>query len=230
MLLLRTRSLKVVVSTSCAGQALRAYFDERALGLFPYNRFCRGVLVLPEHHSEYLRGRRRQALRTNLRKAEAAGIRCEAINSPADALDQITEIEKYRRVRPVWAELPLPPYWRTVLAGQEVTVVIARDRLGRPLAAMAAVIDDSICLIRVAVASNHEARWALHDHLVRALIGRGVKYLLVDGGGPFGALGCDTNVHHFQRLLGYELCHVKLAPVVSSHPAEAQALAATARP
>ena len=223
-LLLRTRKVRVVVSTSPAGQALRVYFDERALGLFPCNRLCRAVLVLPENHSEYLRGRRRQALRTNLRKAEALGIGCETISNPSDALDEITEIETYRRVRPAWAQLPLPPYWRTVLDGPEITLLIARDRLGHPLAAMAAVIDDAICVVRVAVASSHEARWALHDYLVRVLIGRGVSYLLVDGGGPFGALGFDANVQHYQRLLGYELRHVKprvsreLAPTRAACP------------
>ncbi len=70
------------------------------------------------------------------------------------------------------------------------------------------VIDDKVCLIEGARAICHEARWALHDHLVRILIARGVKYLLAEGGGPFGALGFETNVQHYQHLLGYELRHV----------------------
>lgn len=208
-LLLSTRFERVVLSESLTGEALREYFGQRSLGVFPQNQLCRGVLRLPECHSDYLRGRRRQALRTNLRKAELAGIRCEALSSPSRALDAIKEIANGRRVRSTSAETAI---LATMLTSPEVTLFAARDQLGRPLAIIAAVIDDAVCLIRVAVACSHQARWALHDHLVRMLIARRVRYLLADDGGPFGALGVDTSVHHFQRLLGYELLHLRPAP------------------
>jgi hypothetical protein len=98
-----------------------------------------------------------------------------------------------------------------------MTLIVARDPLGCPLALAGAVIDDEVCLIRLAVASDHDARWALHDHLVRILIERGVRYLVGDGGGPFGALGLDAGVHHYQRLLGYELRHMR--PRIGRQPA-----------
>jgi hypothetical protein len=205
----RTRREEVGLSTSLTGQALRAYFNQRSFGLFAQNRLCRGVLILPKQHSEYLRGRRRQALRTNLRRAEVAGIRCEAITDPQHAFDDVTEIVKHRRMPLTSAELPILASWQAMLEGPEMTVVVARDQSGRPLALMGAVIDDSVCLIRLAVASNHEARWALHDHLVRILVARGVQYVFGEGGGPFGAVGFDTNTHHYQHLLGYELLHLK---------------------
>jgi hypothetical protein len=80
--------------------------------------------------------------------------------------------------------------------------------MGAPVAAAAVTIDDYVCLIRFAVASDHRARWALHDYLVRMLIARGARYVLVEGGGPFGALGLARGVQHYQHLLGYELRHV----------------------
>ena len=86
--------------------------------------------------------------------------------------------------------------------------MVARDRNGRPLAMARVVIDETVCLIEGAAATCHEARWALHDHLVRILIDRGVTHLLAEGGGTFGALGFETNVQHYQHLLGYELRHV----------------------
>jgi hypothetical protein len=86
--------------------------------------------------------------------------------------------------------------------------VVARDSTGAALAIAAAVIDSEVCLIQFAVASSHDARWALHDHLARALADRGVKYLLAEGGGPFGALGFEAELHHYQHLLGYELRHL----------------------
>lgn len=212
-LLFRTRSEQVVLSTSLTGKALSAYFDERSFGVFPNHRLCRGVLILPDRHSDYLRGRHRQALRTNLRRAEAADIRCETIHDARRALDEVTEIVKHRRTPLTGGELPILETWPTMLAGPETTLVVARDRFGSPLAITGAMIDDAVCLIRVAVASSHEARWALHDHLVRVLIERGVRYLLADGGGPFGALGFDAGVRHYQRLLGYELRHLR--PITS---------------
>jgi hypothetical protein len=220
VVLVRTRSEEVVISRSSAGQTLSAYFNERTLGVFPKNRLCRGVLVLPEHHCDYLRGRKRQALRTNLRRAEVAGIRCEAIKDPCRAFDAITEIVDHRRKSVTEDEAPILASWATTLAASEMTLVVARDRLGRPLALIGAVIDDAVCLIRLAVASSHEARWALHDYLVQILIAQGVRHLLGEGGGPFGALGFDTSLHHYQHLLGYELRH--LSPRTSGRVAPAR--------
>jgi hypothetical protein len=89
-----------------------------------------------------------------------------------------------------------------------VTALIARDQNGCPAALMGAVIDAEVCLIRLAISSCHEARWALHHHLVLSLIDRRVKHLLTDDGGAFGALAFPSQVQHFQHLHGYELCHV----------------------
>jgi hypothetical protein len=187
--------------------ALRRFFDERFLGLLPQNRLCRGVLILPDDHRTYLRGHRRQALRTNLRKAATAGISCEQELDPGTAFAALEEILAARK-RPPDDVLKLRVSWRALFWLPEITLLVARDTSRRPLAVVAAIIDHDVCLIRVAVASDHHARWALHDHLVRELSARGVRYLLADGGGPFGALGYDSELHHYQHLLGYELRHL----------------------
>lgn len=106
--------------------------------------------------------------------------------------------------------------WPAEFMRPEMTVMVARDALGTPLAIIGAVIDDMVCLVRFAVARSHLARWALHDHLVRNLCDRGVRYLLAEGGGPFGALGFAPNVQQYQRLLGYELRH--LLPSIARRP------------
>jgi hypothetical protein len=207
----------VVLSTSLTGQVLTSYFDQRSLGVFPKNRLCRGVLTLPGDHSDYVRGRRRQALRTNLRRAKLAGIRCEAISDPRRAFDELATVLKGRETVLTLAELPMVADWQALLARPEMTLMVARDQFGHPLAFAGAAIDDEVCLIRMAVASNHDARWALHDHLVRILIERGVRYLLGEGDGPLGALGFGANVHHYQHLLGYELRHLR--PRTTRRPA-----------
>lgn len=208
-LVMHTRAEYVCLSDARAGQALRRYFNRRFLVVFPQNRLCRGVLLLPGDHREYLRGRRRQALRTNLRRAASAGMRCELTSDPARALDAASQIMRDRRGPVTEADLAcLTGTWPVIFARPETTLMIASDAEGRPRAIMAAVIDTSVCLIDVAVASSHDARWALHDHLVRKLIDRGVCYLLAEGHGPFGALGFEPNMREFQRLLGYELRHL----------------------
>jgi hypothetical protein len=206
-LLHNTPSEVVILSRSEAGRALQGYFSERFLGVFPQNRLCRGVLVLPDDHSNYRRGKRRQALRTNLRRARDAGISCAAIDDPLSGIAAVGEVLADRtntsadpaKLVDAWR----PHFWRT-----ETTVLAARGRDGRPLAMAMVVIDSEICLIQFAVASHHEARWAVHDHLVGVLIDRRVKYLFAEGGGPFGALGFEADLHHYQHLLGYQLRHL----------------------
>jgi hypothetical protein len=99
-------------------------------------------------------------------------------------------------------------HFRARVARPEMTVMVARDQDGGALAVLAAAVDDSVCAIGFAVATRHEARWALHDHLVRILIDRGVRCLLAADEGLFGALGYPTAVQQYQHLLGYELRHV----------------------
>ena len=86
--------------------------------------------------------------------------------------------------------------------------MVARARAACSLAVLAATIDNSVFVTGFAMATCHEARWALHDHLVRILIARRVPYLLAEGDGPFGALAFAKNVQHYQHLLVYELRHV----------------------
>jgi hypothetical protein len=166
------------------------------------------VLLLPEDHAAYLRGPRRHTLRTNLRKAAAAGIWCELISDSRRADDEVSAV---LRQRECLAEAELDArtaYFGTWVARQAMTVMVARDQDGAALAVLAATIDDSVCAIGFAMATCHEARWALHDHLVRILIARRVRCLLSADEGPFGALGYSTNVQYYQHLLGYQLRHV----------------------
>ncbi|MBV9357983.1 MAG: hypothetical protein JO023_20930 [Chloroflexi bacterium] len=210
-------SERVYLSDSPAGQILRGYFDQRLLGVMPKNRLCRGVLVLPRQHADYLRGRRRQALRTNLRHAARAGIRCELCRARGRALEAARVVVRQRRAGVTEEDrLNLTEAWPVLFQRPGTTLMTACDPAGGPLAVMAAVIDDKVCLILVAVASSHPARWALHDHLVRVLIARGVTYLLAEGDGPFGALGFEPGMRHYQRLLGYELRHLIPNPTARS--------------
>ncbi len=208
-LLLRIPTEQVVLSETTSGQALGDYFRQRAMGVVPRKRFFRGVLLLPEDHAVYMGGGHRKALRRNLRRAAAGGIRCEVLSDKRRAVEDVS------RVLGQHPHSLIDPGFHTVVdkvrataQRPETTVTVARDEDGRPVAILTCVIDDRVCLITSAVATSREPRWALHDHLVRLLITRRVRYLLGDGEGPFGALGYPPAVQHFQHLLGYELRHV----------------------
>jgi hypothetical protein len=76
-LLLRSPSIEVHLSNSATGAMLREHFGQCYPGGFPVARLCQAVLILADDHRDYLSGRHRRALRNNLRRAAAAGIRCE---------------------------------------------------------------------------------------------------------------------------------------------------------
>lgn len=207
-LLLHTPREHVELSGSATGQAIDRYLNQRRLGVLK-NRLLRGVLLLPDDYGDYLRGRRRHALRNNLRRAASAGIQCEVLSDSRRTSDAVSRVVRHR-----WDYLPeaeLDAWTNRFLARvtrPEMTVMVAYDQAGDALAVLAAAIDDSVCAIGFAVATCHQARWALHDHLVRTLIARRVRYVLAADEGLFGALGYSSSVQHHQHLLGYELRHV----------------------
>lgn len=208
LLLRKTPRLHVVLSGSPAGQALNEYFNQRSLGILPRTRLWRGILILPRDHAECLRGRRRQAPGTNLRRAASAGIQCDVVADPWRAVHDL-DLVLWRRGE---SGTPEAQSWlnevHAAVARVEVTIAVARNEQGRPLGMAELIIDDTVCLIKHAMATTHDARWALHDFIVRTLIAQRVRCLMTDGGGLFGALRFTSNVRHFQHLLGYELRHV----------------------
>jgi hypothetical protein len=156
-----------------------------------------------------LRGRRRKALRKNLRAAATAGIRCEVVADSRRAGDEVSLVLRRRYDDLTEAEVDAcQKEFRELVARPEMTVIVARDQGGGVLAVLAAIVDDSVCAIDFAISTCHHARWALHDHLVRILVARRVRYLFSADEGLFGALGYSSNVQHYQHLLGYELRHL----------------------
>ena len=91
-----TRSDDVFLSGSLAGEALRAYFNQRSLGVFPQNRLCRGCCSFrPITLSIYVAAGARRC--GEPARAAAAGIVCEKISDPAAALDAAAGVFRSRR-------------------------------------------------------------------------------------------------------------------------------------
>jgi hypothetical protein len=192
-LLARLPRVDVQLSDSSAGREIDGYLRARARGL-QHNRIAQGVLHLPERPADYLRGRSRQALRTNLHRAEAANLRCDAVLDLEDRLEAVVQLGMED--------------WAAKLDGRpEDPVWIARDGADTNVGLLWATVDSEWAMLRLLVAEFSEARYALHTALVTDLCSRGVRHLFARKG---SALLLTPGLQYFQQRLGYQVAHLRL--------------------
>lgn len=208
MLIATLPKLSVSLTDSPPGERLRRHFGDRIWGI-RHSRLAQGVLSLPEERGAYLRGRSRQAVRTSIRKALAAGIVCR----PLDSLEERRAV--VRQVVPGMAEraddLLLAPgdLWRAAFAPS-----------GEPVAVAQVTVDCEWALLKALVSTDHASRYLLHTDLVNALVEAKARHLLVDG--PMAPL-LAPELQYWQRLLGYRVASLsvrrKPLPVEGCKPA-----------
>jgi hypothetical protein len=192
-LLVRLPRIDVRLSDSSPGREIDAYLRARARGL-RHNCIAQGVLPLPEQPADYLRGRSRQAVRTNLHRAEAARLRCRAVLDLDERLDAATVLGM-QEWNPKLVDRPRDPVW------------VARDGESRTVGLLWATVDSEWTMLRLLAASCSEARYALHTALVCYLCSRGARYLFARKG---CALLLQPGLQYFQQLLGYRVAHLRL--------------------
>ncbi|MGY1771529.1 hypothetical protein [Blastococcus sp. SYSU D00813] len=196
---------RMVLSDEPAGRELRAWFrPDRRL---PFNRAPVAVLELPGSQAEYLRGRSRQALRTNLTRAAAEGLRCAPVEDAGELHRVAAAVATRRATTPDTLVRPgqLPARDRLWSA--------AYDATGEPVALCQAVVDeDRAGLVLMVTAVGHAAaplvRYALHAHLTGRLVDRGVSTLAVGG----SMLLTSTGTRYFQRRTGFTPVHLRPEP------------------
>lgn len=163
-------------------------------GRLTWVRLAQSVLDVADEE-RHLRGRSRQALRTNVRRARAAGLVCgEAIGSA-----ELDELD--RAVQSRWASQPEPhgPYAPLFGRPGQLTVAV-RDPGGAPLAVAAATIvgDWAHLDLFVKLADPGEARFLLHVFLLERLRERRVRRLVTT---PL--LRLSPGLRYLHGLLGY---------------------------
>jgi hypothetical protein len=206
----------IELSDSPAGQQMRAWFrPERAL---PFDRAPIAVLDLPATPAEYLRGRSRQALRTNLKRAAATGITCASLDSEQEVRRVADAIATGRGTV---AEELVPLHEEP---GPHRRFSAAYDAAGEPLALGQTILDGPQAgLLLMITAIDHPdariGRYALHAHLVTDLIALGATRLVVGG----SMLLTGEGTRYFQRRTGFTPVRVEV--VAARHEA-----AAVARP
>jgi hypothetical protein len=195
----------VSLSDSPAGQQMRAWF--RPDRMLPFDRAPIALLDLPATPAEYLRGRSRQALRTNLKRAAAVGITCTSITSDQEVRRVADAIATGRGT--VADEL-VPG---NEGPGPERRFSAAYDISGQPLALGQTILDGPQAgLLLMLTAIDHPdariGRYALHTHLVTDLVEQGASSLLVAG----SMLLTGEGTRYFQRRTGFTPVRVEVLP------------------
>jgi hypothetical protein len=182
----------VTVPDTCGGRRLAAKYSGRDRGV-PRD-LAVSVLPLPEDPEAYLRGKSKQALRTNSRRAREQGVTCRALDPVESArrLEQVVPERWYRAVVP-GAQADLAAGLCTGWAAEDadgVTEVLALTSAAGPLA--------RLDLMLSAPGREGDARYLLSAHVVTELAAAGARLLAVEG-----ALLLPPGLRHFQHLLGF---------------------------
>ena len=180
-------ALEVRLTSSPAGQMIGEHLAIREQGRFRY-RTAQAVLPLPADFAQYLRGRHRQALRTNLGHARRAGLTVAR-----------TEFEDW--------EPGLDDTRRGLLTPGPIDwwCVRGHDPEAPPVAEAIVTVDDDVALLHGLGSKASYARWLVHTAIVEHLCGR-CDVLLVNCDDAY-LLGAGHR--HFQRLLGYEIARLE---------------------
>jgi hypothetical protein len=175
---------RVRLSRGASGERIRAHLELKRWGL-PRFRLAQGVLDLPVEYRTYLRGRRRQAVRTNVARAREQGISCG-----------------YSVVRD-WA-----PSDHVDAPAAPVELWLARDMHGDTVGEAWVTVDDQCALMHSLVTTRSGVRWLLHTSIVEHLCERGCTQLLTNS---HDAFLMPAGQQYFQHLLGYEVGRVRLS-------------------
>jgi hypothetical protein len=186
----RLPSIEIPVSAAPAGRMIGEHFSIREGNRLRFGR-AQGVLQLPADPAEYLRGRSRQAIRTNLGHAARAGLTVYSCS-----IDN-------------WA-----PGTGDIRAGQITPGPAERwmvlDAEGAIVADSILSVDREVALLQGLVLVTEEAknysRWLLHTAIVERLCGS-CRTLLTNSEDSYRL---PAGNQHFQRLLGYRVMRLRL--------------------
>jgi hypothetical protein len=168
------------------------------------SRLANAVLDLGPDDDQYLAGRRKQALRTNLSHARRLGVQARRVPTYDEWLTAVADILRSRPdEEALLKEVRQPP------GNEDIAYFVAEDHVGCPIAFdVAAVSNDCAVLIWGLSLADHPsrsaARYLLHTFMRSELRGRGVRYLIG------GRTGGSPGLQYFQHLLGYEVYNLRV--------------------
>jgi hypothetical protein len=169
-----------------AGRQIAAHLSLRWRGIRLF-RLAQGVLHIPPDFSTYLRGHARQAVRTNIHRARARGVRCQYTTRSAWSREAWDRRLLLRQAAPV------EHWWATNRAG----AIVGEAWL---------TVDEQCALLHNLMAREQDVRWLLHSAIVSRLSFSPCRLLITYS---LGAPGMTAGQQHFQHLLGYEIAHLR---------------------
>lgn len=182
----------VTVPDTRSGRRLKSKYTGRDRGV--RRDLAVSVLPLPEEPEAYLRGKSRQALRTNSRRAREQGVTCRALD-PVESMHHLERVVPDR-----WYRALIPSAQADLSAGlctgwvaeaaDGATEVVALTSAAGPLA--------RLDLMLSAPGREGAARYLLSAHVITELATAGSRLLAVEG-----ALLLSPGLRHFQHLLGF---------------------------
>jgi hypothetical protein len=182
-------SVAVRLSGAPSGRLIGEHLAIRVQGGERYRyRGPQGVLTLPGDFAQYLRGRHRQAVRTNVGHARRAGLTVARRELPAWEPGRDDTRRGFLSPGPI-------EHWQ-----------ILHPMDGAPVAEAILTVDDEVALLHGLGSTNPHARWLLHTEIVERLCGS-CGVLLVNSDDAY-VLG--PGHQYFQRLLGYEIARLRL--------------------
>lgn len=197
-LMCRLPRVRIRPSNSPDGRAIRAHLAQRDRYGVPEHRIVQGILELPASMDDYLSGRPRQAVRSNVRRAEALGLVCKRLESyyaRSECADRACFAGvSYRSDMLDW---PGRDCWAVVDSDDRLTAIAT------------VTVDGEVAVLWTLVGHESPERWLLHTRIVEALIGSGVRLLLVNS---VSAMQLRPGLQYLQRRLGYRLVQLALGP------------------
>jgi hypothetical protein len=187
-------SVTLRLTASPAGRMIDEHFAIRERGDWRF-RHAQGVLELPAEFSAYMRGRSRQAVRTNVAHARRSGF--EAISYVTDNWAPGLDDTRAGLITPGTAER-----WT------------AFDADGAIVGESILSIDEDVALLQGLVSFTTHARWLLHTAIVERLCGE-CKVLLTNSD---DAYLMNAGNQHFQRLLGYRISRLDVSRSIRPRP------------
>ncbi|MGN6791339.1 MAG: hypothetical protein ACTHJW_03010 [Streptosporangiaceae bacterium] len=174
----------------------------------PRRRLAWAILDLPTAEDDYLIGRPRQALRTNLRHARTRGVASSRVSHE-------TWMEAVHAIMRARDDQPGPEQDRPG-PGQQAAYYVARAACGTALAVAGAALFGQFAVLFSLVSRpdrQPEASWAryqLHTFLALDLGCSGAKHLVTGS-----ALRETAGNQYFQHLLGYQARNLRVKVIQS---------------
>lgn len=209
LFLLRVPCLDVHLSASEPGRMLAAQLSLRRLGI-PRYRLAQGVLALPPSITDYLRGRSRQAVRTNIRRALEQGIVCHYMPLTVAAQTALPGAVTLTLARP-GDRCEIAGDWVAANAievtGTPGECWWACDATGTIVGHAWLTVDERCAVLHALGSSRPGVRWLLHSAIVERLCASRCEVLLTNS---FDAPLMEPGAQYFQALLGYTIARVRL--------------------